>query len=259
MNRPYIIRVSSYKGGVGKTTISANLAVALQDFGNKVLVIDADVANPSIGYLFGLYQANLGYYEVLKGTASLRESILVHEVSGVNVLPGTIHAHNYIPSKSEVLRLAKKIKKQNFDFIIVDTAPGMFQEAVSKFYDEAIIVTIPEMSAIASGVKLSSVFERLGLRSSLVVNRVTGKRYEISIKEIEDVFGEDAKGVLPEDPSVPLSVSMHIPAYLFRPSCSFSKSIAKIAKSYAHISEKREKRRSKGFLPRVLETLGFRV
>ena len=252
MDRPYLIRISSHKGGVGKTTIAANLATALQLMGKRVLVIDSDVANPSLGFHFGLDQANVGYFEVLQGKAQLRNAIAVHAPTGLHILPGTIHSRISIPTKQEVRRLANQLKRQKYEYIIVDTPPGLFQEEVTKVYDEALIVATPEMSAVSSSIKLANTYERNKLKHSLIVNKVSGKRYELSIEEIEDAYGDKALAALPDDETVPMSIAAHIPAYLYKPRCQFSKAVKELARRYAaRTGELGEEEQKRGFWARL--------
>ena len=231
--RPYLIRISSHKGGVGKTTIAVNLSTALQTLGKKVLIIDSDIANPSVGFHLGIDQVNIGYYEVMFGKARLQNAIVVHNPTGMHVLPGTIHARVSLPSAQSVRRVSALLKKQHYDFIIVDTPPGIFHYEVLNVYDEALIVATPEMPAVSSSLKLATTYSRSGLKHHLVVNRVANKRYELSIEEIEEVYGDKVLGVLPEDEIVPISISEHIPAYLLSKRADFSKSIRHIARLYA--------------------------
>ncbi|MDE1834912.1 MAG: AAA family ATPase, partial [Candidatus Micrarchaeota archaeon] len=106
MAEPYIIRISSQKGGVGKTTIATNLGVTLSMAGYKVLIVDMDSANPTIGYHLGMNQANVGYKEVITGKARLEQVIAIHAASGLRVLPGTVGPYSFVPTK-----------KQNEDFL----------------------------------------------------------------------------------------------------------------------------------------------
>jgi MinD-like ATPase involved in chromosome partitioning or flagellar assembly len=228
-----MVGVSSQKGGVGKTTVSVNLAAALKLLKNKVLLIDTDTTNPSIGFHLGLERANIGYRDVLYGTAELEDAIAIHAATGLHVLPGTVNTKHFSPSPGNIDKLGMKIKKGNYDFVIFDTAPGFLEEDLSKYYNEALILTTPEMSACTSSLRLAHRYDEIQVKHNLVVNRIRNRRYEISLGEIEEIYGRKIRGAIPEDEVVPISISEHIPAYITSPNSKFSISIKGVARKYA--------------------------
>jgi MinD-like ATPase involved in chromosome partitioning or flagellar assembly len=232
--KPYIIGVSSQKGGVGKTTISVNLAMAFKLLNYSVLLVDSDTTNPSIGIHLGLEKANIGYRDVLYDKADLANAIVVHGVTGLHVLPGTLISKSFTPpSQANIQRLKNKISRSSYyNLIIFDTAPGFVEEDLSNYYDETLIITTPEMSACTSSLRLAHQYDQMKIKHNLVVNRVKNKRYEISIPEIEEIYEKKVLGEIPEEEIVPISIAEHIPAYLVNPSSGFSKSIKSIARSY---------------------------
>lgn len=124
MNRPFIIRVSSQKGGVGKTTIAVNVAVALAKKGYKTLLVDADAANPSVAAHLGLGEMPTGYLDVVRGEAKLQNATLLHGPSGLNVLPGKVVTELVIPEKAHLDSFIPQVHKQGYDFVVIDTARG---------------------------------------------------------------------------------------------------------------------------------------
>ncbi len=240
MAGPYIIRVSSQKGGVGKSIVAINFATALKSLGYKVLLIDSDFSNPSIGVYLGLEDVNLGYKEVFLGKADPVRTIIPHRTTGLSILPGTISAKQFVPNRGEVERLIPKLRKLNYDFIIIDTQPGYLAPELLGLYDEAIIITTPEMSSLLAGIKLAHVYDDKKLKHALVVNRVKNKRYELSMSEIEEIYENRISGVLPEDEIVPLSVADHVPAYTMNKRSQFSKAIMSMARLYSGRSDAQE-------------------
>ena len=232
--KPYVIGVSSQKGGVGKTTISVNLAVAIKQMGYKALLVDSDTTNPSIGFHFGLEQVNIGYRDVLYGKVDLNDATITHVPTGIRILPGTINIKQFNPSLANIQQFGSAIGKANYDYIIFDTAPGFVEEDLSAYYDEALIVAVPEMSACASSIRLAHQYDKSNVRHNIVVNRIQNKKYEISLKEIEDIYEKKAIGTIPEDEIVPISISDHIPAYMLRPNSKFSERIAMLAEKYVY-------------------------
>ncbi len=237
LSKPYILGVSSQKGGVGKTTISVNLSIALKSFNYKVLLVDSDTTNPSIGFHLGLERVNIGYRDVLYDKAELTDAIAVHGATGLHVLPGTINSKPFTPSATNIQKLGNKMMKSNYDFIIFDTAPGFVEEDLSSYYNEALILTTPEMSACTSSIRLAHEYDQIKVKHNLIVNRIKNRKYEISIGEIEDIYEKRVTGAIPEDEIVPISVSEHIPAYVVSPNSRFSSSIRNVARKYASGSE----------------------
>lgn len=232
LGKPYIIGVSSQKGGVGKTTISVNLSVALKSFNYRVLLIDSDTANPCIGVHLGLEKANIGYRDVIYDKADINDAIAVHGATGLHILPGTISSKPFTPPLENIQKFGRKIESLNYDFVIFDIAPGFVEGDLSSYYNEALILTTPEMSACTSSLRLAHEYDQIKVKHNLVVNRIRNKKYEISIGEIEEIYEKKVLGEIPEDEVVPISISEHIPAYLVSPSSKFAVGIRGIARNY---------------------------
>lgn len=233
MASPYVIRISSQKGGVGKTTVAVNLAVILQDLGYKTLLMDADFANPSVGFHIGMEDVNIGFKDVIKGKVALKHAIAIHGPTGLHVLPGKISRKPYLPTPTEVSRMNSEVKNSSYMFVVIDTSPGFFIPEIAKLTDEALILTTPEMSACASSIRLAEIYNQSHMKHSLVINRVRNKRYELHIGEIEEMYGDKAAGVLPEDDIVPESIAIHIPAILLSRNCMFSRRMSELSRFYA--------------------------
>lgn len=260
MGKPFIIGVSSQKGGVGKTTISVNLAVALKALNYRVLIVDSDTTNPSVGVHLGLARVNIGYRDVLYEKADLSDAIAVHSATGLHVLPGTINSKPFSPSAANIQKLANKIAKSNYDFVVFDTAPGFVEEDLSTYYNEALIVTTPEMSACTSSMRLAQEYDQVKVKHNLVVNRIKNRKYEISIPEIQEIYERKVLAAIPEDDIVPISVSEHIPAFIVSPGSKVSVGIRSIAKKYASggNSTSVSKQESSGILEFLRRLFGLR-
>lgn len=231
--KPYKIRISSQKGGVGKTTIAVNLATVLAQNGEKVLLIDGDTTNPSVGFHLGMQDVNIGFKDVLLNKVDLRSATVTHSITGMRVLPGTIYSRSYEPTTEQISRMSNRIDKENYTFVLIDTAPGFVPSETSRFVDEALIVTTPDMSSCTSSIRLSHLFDKQKLKHGLVVNRVTNKKYEIPVEEIEEMYGNKVSGVFPEDNVIPESISQHIPAYLLDRRSVFAKNMKEFGRLYA--------------------------
>ncbi len=230
---PYIIKVSSQKGGVGKSTISVNLASILQDLGNDVLIIDFDIANPSVGFHLGIENQNMGVSDVIQKGIKLEHAIMPHNPTGLHVLPGNILANIKELNNAQIQKFMSDIKKLKYDFIIFDTAPGYLVPDFTSACDEAIIITTPEISSCTSSMRLIANYRKHNLKSQILINRVKNRNYEIHTREIEEMFKMKAISVINEDEIVPESIAMHMPAVIYKPKSNFSKSMADLGRFFS--------------------------
>ena len=233
MDSPYIIMISSQKGGVGKTTVAVNLAVALRLDRYKVLLVDADYLNPSVGFILGLENINTGIRSVLNGKSSLDTSISVHAPTGLHVLGGELSYDSDTLKPDELASLMAQLKASKYDFIVIDTPPGFYPKEVIDNISEALIVSTPEMASVVSAVRLAHKYEKKNLRHTLLLNMVKGKRYELSIEEIEDTYGTRVGAIIPLDEIVPISSSERIPAFIYGKRSEFVGGISKLAGLYS--------------------------
>ncbi|MDE1846026.1 MAG: AAA family ATPase [Candidatus Micrarchaeota archaeon] len=232
MANPYTIRISSQKGGVGKTTISVNLAVALRNMGHKVLIVDADYVNPVVGFHLGLENINKGFKSVMLGKANLANSISIHSPTGIHVLGGEQSSGMYEPNQAQIKRFDRLIKSTSYDFVIIDTPPGFSQNNFFGNSDEAAIVITPDIQATASAMRLSQIFGKLHLKHSIVINRVRNRRWELNVEQIEDTYGNKVSALFPEDDSVPMSIASKIPVFMYS-TAPFTKVMEKFSRGYS--------------------------
>ncbi|MDE1825400.1 MAG: MinD/ParA family protein [Candidatus Micrarchaeota archaeon] len=232
-SRPYIIRISSQKGGVGKTTIAVNVASQLSLLGNRVLLIDTDFINPSVGFHMGLENTNSGVRAVLTGKARLDDTLVVHAPTGMRVLPGEIKAKAFTPTNAQFEKFFRDIEKTGYDFVVIDTPPGFLFDEDIKAFGEALIITTPEMSACTSAARLANHYDKLKVRHSLIVNKFKNKRYELHIQEIKEMYDGEIAAVLPEDEEIPISIAEHIPCCIAMPKSHFADEIVSLADRYS--------------------------
>ncbi|MDE1856291.1 MAG: MinD/ParA family protein [Candidatus Micrarchaeota archaeon] len=238
MQKPYAIRVTSSKGGVGKSVISVNLAAALKSLGYKVLLVDSDTVNPCIGLYLGLPDVSVGIMDVVFGRADITKVIVPHPTTGLRVLPGVIaprHAGNedVRPSVKQARAFTAKLQRLGYDFIIVDTQPGVAHPLGLSLFDEAIIVAMPYAASCISAIKMLRECGKAKLKASLVVNEIRNKSYELGIREIEEMCENRVNSTLPYDDNVTVGVADHIPVYVLKRQAQFSRAILDMARMYA--------------------------
>jgi MinD-like ATPase involved in chromosome partitioning or flagellar assembly len=232
MPNPYTIRVSSYKGGVGKTTTAVNLSIILQLYGKKVLLIDTDTISPSIGFHLGFESSNIGYKQLVFGKATLREAVSVHAPTGLHVITGAINSSPRPVSDVARTRITNMVAASSYDFVIVDTRPELQTQGVLNKVSETLIITTPDMPSVTAAIKMAAALDSLSIKHTLILNRIKGRSHEISVRELAGLYSGRIGNPMPEDDLVPVSVEEHIPTYLLDKKCPFSRAIYQNAKMY---------------------------
>ncbi len=230
--KPYIIITVSPKGGVGKTIVSINVAAALRSSGYDVLLVDTDVENPSVGLLLGSGLTGQGYADVLKKEANLKDILILYPSSGFYYLTAGSDGQKPKVEAEQVNRFYTELQKTDFDFIIIDTPPGFELGAAMKTFDEALIVTTPEETAVRGAQRLSEAYTKYHLLHKLVINRVKGGKYQLGEDAIEKLYGDVAYAMVPEEGTIDESEAKHTPAYLMNRTSLFSLAIDGLCRAY---------------------------
>src|SRR3989338_750086 len=217
-----VIGILSIKGGVGKTSCTANIGASIaHHFGKKVLLIDTNYSAPNLGFHVGLLEPETTIHDVLSDKANIEEAI--HPISdNFDVIVADLVGKEIQPFK-----LKKKIKavKHKYDYIILDSSPNLNHEMLSTMLasDELYVVTSPDyptLSTTMRAVKLAK--EKNAEIKGLILNRVHGKKFELSIEDIEDAAGVPVVSVLPEDIKVLESLASTTPVSMNSPKAKSS-------------------------------------
>jgi septum site-determining protein MinD len=169
------IVITSGKGGVGKTTTSANLAVSLALQGHSVVAVDADIGLRNLDVILGL--ENRIVYDlvnVIEGECRLKQALIRDKrVKGLSLLPAAQTRDKNAVSPDDMRRLVDELKKE-FDFVLIDCPAGIeqgFKNSIAGA-DRALIVTTPEVSAIRDADRIIGLVEAHELpEPELIINR----------------------------------------------------------------------------------------
>lgn len=228
-----VFGVFSAKGGVGKTTLVANLGASLANvFGKNVLIFDTNLKTSHLGLHFGIYEdLSVTLREVLQNKAPILHAVYTHPQTGVRIIPAPLSGDSVSMTKNKLANLCNEIR-ENYDIMIVDTSPGLGKEFVSAAdaVDKAIIVTTPEIPSLTDAMKSIAILKKMKKEIlGLVVSRVANEKYELTLKEIESTANKKVIGVIHEDRKIPESIAKGIPVVLGHPNSKVAADFNEIA------------------------------
>src|SRR5215212_2733247 len=205
-----VITVTSGKGGVGKTTTTANLGTALALLGRKVVVIDADIGLRNLDVVLGL-EKRIVYdlVDVVEGRCRIRQALIKDKhFPDLCLLPAAQTRDKDAVSPDDMIALANQLRAE-FDYILFDSPAGIesgFRNAIAGA-DEVLIVTTPEVSAVRDAdriIGLVEAFEKGHPR--LILNRLKPRMVNrgemMSVEDVLQILAIDLIGVVPDDEAI---------------------------------------------------------
>ncbi|MEA4883089.1 MAG: septum site-determining protein MinD [Clostridia bacterium] len=217
-----VIVVTSGKGGVGKTTASANIGAALAMAGPNVALVDADIGLRNLDLVLGL--ENRIVYDlvnVVEGRCELRKALIRHKkLDNLCLLPASQSRDKTSVTPEQMRRLADELREE-FDYVILDCPAGIeqgFKNAIAGA-DKAIVVTTPEMSAVRDADRIIGMLESEDIRRPwLVVNRIRPdmvKRHDMmEVDDLIEFLKIELLGVVPDDESIIVATNKGEPAVM---------------------------------------------
>lgn len=215
-----VITITSGKGGVGKTTVTANLSAALARMGRRVVCIDADIGLRNLDLILGVENRIVNdLVDVVEGRCDLAHALIRHKAyPELFILPAAQNRDKTAVSPSQMIRITDALRPQ-FEFILIDSPAGIergFKNAVAPA-DEVLIVTNPEVSAVRDADRIIGMIELLEKRppSRLIINRVKAemvkRREMLSAEDVTDILSIQLIGVVPEDEAVLIAGNRGMP------------------------------------------------
>ncbi|MZQ76024.1 MAG: septum site-determining protein MinD [Peptoclostridium sp.] len=215
-----VIVITSGKGGVGKTTTTANIGTALSLEGKKVAVVDADIGLRNLDVVMGL-ENRIVYdiVDVVEGSCKLKQALIKDKrFEGLFLLPAAQTRDKDAISPDQMKELTANLKEM-FDYVIIDCPAGIeqgFKNAIAGA-DRAIVITTPEVSAVRDADRIIGLLEASEIENpKLIINRIKNEMVKrgdmMNINDIIDILAIELIGVVPDDENVVITTNKGEPA-----------------------------------------------
>ncbi|MFI3230429.1 MAG: septum site-determining protein MinD [bacterium] len=215
-----VIVITSGKGGVGKTTTSANLGAGLAIAGKKVAMIDADIGLRNLDVIMGL-ENRIVYdiVDVVEGNCRVKQALIKDKrYENLFLLPAAQTRDKDAVSPEQMQKLCDTLREE-FDYIIIDCPAGIeqgFKNAIAGA-DRAFVVTTPEVSAVRDADRIIGLLEAHELNKPLLIlNRIRidmVKRGDMmAVEDVTEILAIGILGIVPDDESIVISANKGEPA-----------------------------------------------
>ncbi len=214
-----VIVVTSGKGGVGKTTTSANVGTGLAKLGKKVCLIDTDIGLRNLDVVMGLENRIVyNLVDVVEGNCRIKQALIRDKRhQGLYLMPSAQTRDKSAVSPGQMIKVIEHLKEQ-FDYIILDCPAGIeqgFQNAIAGA-DRALVVTTPEVSAIRDADRIVGLLEANSFKQiDLIINRMRMDMVRrgdmMSAADVVDILAIPLIGIVPDDESVVISTNQGEP------------------------------------------------
>ncbi len=216
------IVVTSGKGGVGKTTTSANIGTGLAKLGHKVVLMDADIGLRNLDVVLGLENRIVyNLIDVIEENCRLKQALIKDKkFPELFLLPAAQTRDKDAVTPDQMKTLCESLKEE-FDYVIIDCPAGIeqgFKNAIAGA-DKALVVTTPEVSAIRDADRIIGLLESNELRDhKLIVNRLRTDMVRrgdmMSIEDVVDILAIDLIGAIPDEEGIVISTNNGEPIVL---------------------------------------------
>ncbi|PWH12892.1 MAG: septum site-determining protein MinD [Anaerolineae bacterium] len=217
-----VITVTSGKGGVGKTTATANIAAALANMGDKVVCIDADIGLRNLDVVLGL-ENRIVYdlVDVVEGRCRLRQAMIRDKrLPELYLIPAAQTRDKSAVSPSDMVRLCDELRPE-FDWIFIDSPAGIergFRNAIAPA-DISVVITNPEVAAVRDADRIIGLIEAEEKGPPrLIINRIKPEMVKkgdmLSAEDVLELLAVELLGLIPEDGEVIISANRGVPVAL---------------------------------------------
>jgi septum site-determining protein MinD len=217
-----VVTVTSGKGGVGKTTATANIGSALAEIGHKVVCIDADIGLRNLDVVLGL-ENRIVYdlVDVVEGRCRLRQAMIRDKrLPELYLIPAAQTRDKSALSPSDMVHLCDELRPE-YDWIMVDSPAGIergFRNALAPA-DVVMVITNPEVSAVRDADRIIGLIEAEEKGPArLVINRIKPDMVRrgdmLSVEDVLELLAVQLVGLIPDDETVVLSTNRGVPVVL---------------------------------------------
>ncbi|MBF0523566.1 MAG: septum site-determining protein MinD [Deltaproteobacteria bacterium] len=206
--------VTSGKGGVGKTTATANIGTAMAMTGKNVLVIDLDIGLRNLDVVMGLEnRVVFTVVDVIKGRCNHKKALIKdRRVDNLFLIPASQIDTKDAINEQEIRELCATLKKE-FDYIFIDCPAGIeqgFKNAIAAA-DEAIVITTPDVSAVRDADRIIGLLDSESISSKLIINRINPELVArgdmLTHDDVTDILSIKLLGLVPLDDSITTSTN----------------------------------------------------
>jgi septum site-determining protein MinD len=217
-----VITITSGKGGVGKTTATANIGAALAKLGQKVACIDADIGLRNLDVVLGL-ENRIVYdlVDAVEGRCRLKQAMIKDKhIPNLFLIPSAQTRDKTAVSPSDMIRLCNELRP-TLDWVLIDSPAGIergFKNAIAPA-DEVIVITNPEVSAVRDADRIIGIVEAEEKGPpKLLINRLNMEMVRqnnmLSSEDVIDLLAIELIGIVPEDKNVIISTNKGVPISL---------------------------------------------
>ncbi len=240
--KPRSIAITSGKGGTGKTTLTANLGVALGALEHDTTILDADLTMANLALVLGMHKVESSLLDALMGRADVSD--VVYKNYGIKVVPMGFRFEDVheVLSKVKRERVEETINEllRQTEFLLIDAPAGIADATIISIAAarEMIPVTNPTYTSLVDCYKIIRMANVLGSWTRGVVVNRTGKAADLSTGEVEQFLGRTLGAMpvlaeIPEDPKVQEAEREGVPVVVYEPDCEASVAVNELAKIIA--------------------------
>lgn len=214
-----IIVITSGKGGVGKTTVTANIGLGLAKLNKKVVVVDTDIGLRNLDVVLGLENRIVyNLIDVIEGSCRMKQALIRDKhCENLYLLPSAQTRDKTSVTPEQMIKLTKDLAEE-FDYILLDCPAGIeqgFKNAIAGA-NRAVVVTTPEVSAIRDADRIIGLLQASQMpKIELIINRLRmdmiQKGEMMSVEDVSEILAVDLLGAVPDDEAVVIATNQGEP------------------------------------------------